>query len=403
MNSELRLCWVMLGWSGLAFLAALGGCVMLDGTYGPSLYSILLRAPLTLVALLLGAVRIARIGSVGIWQFLPAGNRVFARALGIVVLSAVLVLGGLADLTNTHDHTSMPLSRTLASYVVLSCIGFVLLWNRGMRIPGFFAALLIAFFFVFRSFVGRSVEHHPGSSFWWLIAGLCTGGWLIAAFFERRPQDRARGSWMLRTSTATGYLLARARARILLMNSSARGILQAERRGLGRLSGALLLVLSWVLFQHWFMVYLFPATQLTVGSRVPLDAYPTMIRSSATVLAMVTFIMASGMGARTRLLWLRSGDSRAQLFRVGERSMLLNLSIVSGAAWLAVTGLGLRRGLQIAVPEALTMLVAIALSALAALYAGMARPTLYSPGLRAAGFVVWLVAIAFVPIAWIVA
>jgi len=394
----LKLCWALLEWPGLVFATAIGVSLFIERERGPSIASLFFLTPLCIAGAVFVAIRIGRFGSSRIWNMLPAGNRVFARALALLVLGATFVLGGLADWANTHNHRAMPLSHTLASYVVLSFVAFVLLWNRGSRIPLFFGAMLAAFFAFLRSYVGYSIAHHPGSSVWWMIAGFCTLGWVAAILVERTPYTFGRGSWMERLASSTRGAIARLRGRLLLLNSPSRSLLLAEHRRLASLPGALLFTVAWALLEHALARF-----ASRVGTHPGFGSYEQSMQFELLIIAIPAFVLSLAIATRARLLWLRGAESRAQLFREAERTVLLRATAVGVLSWLVVTSLALARATPLTPSRALTMGAVSVLAATIPIYAALTLPTLQGRALRVTGWVIAILLLALSPGAWLVA
>ena len=362
MKRALRVISTFASWQELTVLALLCADATVHELYRAWVTKVFL-VMLLLLGLYAFVTRIRKIAASSVWSVLPDGYRIFVRALGLTVLALAVLIGGLWRWIS-EDLLDVPLGPIVVVYVYLSILGVILLAGIGRRLPGFLVTLLV---FAATLAVTTCFTLFSDPRVWWPIALVCAAGWILASrielpFLRHGPVRRRQGV----ITRASGMLFAGVRNWLLLLNSPARTILQSQRSGLGNLMTAVLVSIGWALFVH-----------LLFGYRFPVDTYRVVIGPNSEILAMTGFFMAYGMAARMRALWLRCGDSRAALFRMAERCLLLNLVALSLVTWSAVTGLALLRDLPIGRSAALAALLSYAACTLAPLYLGLWLVTMH--------------------------
>lgn len=338
MSPVVRTAWALLNLRSLAMLVI--ACWMLAQVpAGPAIYEPLTSGALA-GALGLLATHIARVLAVGVWRVLPNGSRTVAQAIACIVVALSLLVGTLLRFAAPDLLADIPLGSVLAVFIHLTLFGFLLLLGIGRQLPRFFSLLYLIACAVSLSITTVTFRDTP--SFWMGGTALCTGAWLYASIAGFRPPNysRRRFAWDVGVET----LLARAGRKALPHQSPALTLLRSGRTGSVSVFIAILVVVIMAVMQH------------TTMGRLPMVPFMTFLAAPMIGVAIFACFHAARFAPAAKLLWLRHGGSRAELFRLVERTAMRDACLLGLVTCAAVTGLALLRG-AITPADALKLLV----------------------------------------------
>lgn len=130
------------------------------------------------------------------------------------------------------------------------------------------------------------------------------------------------------------------------------------------------------------------------------DSYTAVAGGAAGFTAVAILLLGIGMARRARLLWLRCGESRAQMLRYCERTLWADLGLLIIFAFLAPSALALALNGRFDVERAFLLIPALAAGSLGPLYLGLAWPTFASWWRNMPIGHIVLVAALLLPLVW---
>ena len=381
MSPTPRLIWMLLHWPGLALISGLSlqmsGAILTQG-----------RPQFLLVLISLGAVsiwvadRYKKFAASRVWRWVPDGERVLTRSLAILVLLGMAVPGVLTCWAQFHGVVELPIRNVPLAVTALAGVGFMVFARRlpaiRPRVARAFVITLTLLFVeaIFREpALGVSWVTAPTVGALWLVV-VCTGGAAGEGRFAQWRQRAQRFSTRIRASGLTNY-------------SPARRILQTERPMVAALPVAVVGTLCVSILLHDFF---------EIHAH---DTLSALLAGTAGFVAVVMLFMAMSAVRRARLLWLLCGNSRSQVLRICERSLLINLLVLVAGCWVVATGTAvILADSWRMVPRSLAALPAMLAGSLPALYLGLAWPTLARWWRDMPNAHILLAAIFLLPIVW---
>ncbi|HEV7608092.1 MAG TPA: hypothetical protein VGO61_12180 [Steroidobacteraceae bacterium] len=364
MSSVLRTAWTLLSVPAVLVLACAYGFLWLM-PLAPKFPLQGLAGLSIIVGLAMLAMRIAKVLDTGVWRLLPNGFRTIIRAIGLIMLVITLLPGRIGDRAVPGPLSGVPFGGLFANVIVLTLLSVLLLAGIGRRVPRLvILAYLFGCFVALHYLVAAFAGNPP---FWFASAGLCAAAWLYASF-GKLPFLRADTLWRRLHDRPASSTVAFARIRMpFIADSPARVLLRSRRGARTGLPFAALIVVSWAAFQ-----------QLIVGGRIGSGDFIFIYPSVLWVTVFLVVVVSEHVGAAARTLWLRWGDSRRELFRLAERMLFLDATILCTIAWGTVTLFAWLRGIPIDAPGALKMLAAHISAAVAAIYLALAFSTFHA-------------------------
>ena len=376
-----RLIWQLIHWSGVIVMLVFGGLLIVQSRgSGPSFGDVLFS--FACIASLAGG-RILSVAGMRNLDLLPNSHRMLVRALATLTVITSLLLGGLAAWIDMHLLAAVPFTGIALIFVALSGLSFMF-FARAQITPVRWVSMLAIVSLTALTLIAMS-RLTPAIS--WIAVGFCTLLWALALRSRAVPRPlfaNAAGA------PGPAALFVELRARALLVRSPAGAVLNSNRVMSARQPVAVAFIIVWALICH-----------VVIGHATPVDSYAISLSVAACFISGLMLIQSIGIPARARPLWLRSGGSRADIFRIVEKSLLANLAVLSGLSWLVMSCLALARGLGFNGLEALLTLAGLGAGALASIYFGLLLPTLGSAWLRIPATVLAVLTLIFQPLLWI--
>lgn len=333
MRAELRTLRILVGLPVLLLFTAAWTLVALMPTGQKVIDSGLPIVVASFVGMLV--MRIARIVEAGVWRLLPQGQRAVMRATAFIVLMVSLLLGTIWMRAAPNFAGQVPLLPVLALYIHFSLLTLPLVLQTGQHVKRWMVvAYILACLFLFMLSIASSLREVAWV--WYCASALSAALWL-AGSFGKLPLGFV--SRMLRRVTDLERLMAPPFAnlnpRFATRIAPADAVLRARWSTvyLGLPVAALVLV-GWAAYEHFFMS----------TSGFP-DRRSRAFGSESWMLSAVMLVLTQRYTAPARSLWLRWGDSRAQIFRLVERAVAIDALLLGGLAWLTVTLFAMQRGL----------------------------------------------------------
>jgi len=384
-NPTLRTTWAMLNAQTLAAIA-LAVVVLVRFQENPRLYTIFVNMLLWTGLVIFGG-HVSRVLEAGIWRTLPGGRRIATRALGLIVAALSVIFGALFHWAAPAFFADLPLGMTLQIFINLSVFAFLLLLGMGRQLPRLFVVVYMILFGV--ALIFTSVLFRDVPAFWYGATAACAALWMYASLADLRAPhySRRRFAW----DVGIGTLLARADRGLSIGVSPARVMLRAGRAGLGPILIASCAFVLVAFSQHITMGRL-PTVPLAMFLFVPFAGVAIFAAHHALRFA-----------APAKRLWLCWAESRAGVFRLVERMAIQDIGIVSTAAWTAVTGFALLRGVEIAPLDALKMWVACLGVAVTFVYVGLLYSTVHVWWAKVLLFAAGAIGVAHLSNWWLIA
>ena len=376
-----RLIWQLIHWSGVIVMLVFGGLLIVQSRgSGPSFSDVLVS--FACIASLAGG-RVLSVAGLRNLDLLPDSHRMLVRALATLTVITSLLLGGFTAWIDMHRLAAAPFTGIALIFVTLSGLSFMF-FARAQITPVRWVSILAIASLTALTLIAMS-RQTPAVS--WIAAGLCAFLWVFALRSRKVPRPLF--------AHATGApdpaaLFVEWRARALLVRSPAGAVLNGNRVMSARLPVAVAFIIIWALICH-----------VVIGHAIPVDSYAISVSVAACFISGLMLIQSVGIPARARPLWLRMGGSRADIFRIVEKSLLANLAVLGGLSWLVMSCLALARGLGFNGLEALLTLAGLGVGALASIYFGLLLPTLGSAWLRIPATVLAVLTLIFPPLLWI--
>ncbi len=375
MKAELRTTLALLSWPPVLLLALSCGLTVLV-QMGPKIYGAALPFALIFCISML-ALRIARVLEAGVWRLLPGGYQAAVRATALVVLLMSLTLGATYMWAAPKTMRFVPAWPLVALFIHFSVLGLMLLMGIGQRLPRVFPILCVAIctisFGILTRFRGIAWPWFTAVAVFatiWLYASFGTPHWL-------RSENARR--WLNFEALLAG-VRARTNFHFATLSSPARALLRTRQSAsFLSLPVAALAMIVWLANYH-----------LVIGVGRVLGNYRALFGGASWMLSCVMLVLAQRYAAPSRSLWLRWGDSRAQIFRLAERQMLLDAFFLGAFTWYVAILFGMQAGLPVEPIMTMKLFVACVAVGLIPGYLGMIWSTCHTW---------WQKALALAPIA----
>lgn len=382
MSPTVRLIWMLMRWPGVALVSGLS--LQVAGAIAAQS-----RQQFILLLVSLGAVsiwvadRYKNFAASRVWRWVPDGERVLTRSLAILVLVGMAVPGVLTCWAQVHGVVELPIRNVPLAVAALAGVGFMVF---ARRLPAIQPRVARAFVITLTLLFVEAIFREPAVGVSWVTTLTVGALWLVVVGtvgVEGLENPLAR--WRVRAH----QLSTRVRASGLTHYSPARRILQTERPMFTALPVAVFGTLAVTILLHdLFEIHAH-------------DTLSALLAGTAGFVAVAMLFMAMAAARRARLLWLRCGESRSQVLRVCERTLLMNLLVLTIACWVAVTGFAVVLfDTWRLVPRMLAALPAMMAGSLPALYLGLAWPTLARWWRDMPNGHILLAAIFLLPVVW---
>jgi hypothetical protein len=378
----LQLIWQLLRWPGVCVLLAVSLMFLLLSNRGGPSWGDMNNALVAGGVVVFG--RIIEIAGMRTLRMLPDGHRMMVRALALLTLLVALLLGGLAAYAGTRLFTADPLANIALVYVALSALSF-LMFTRELRGPVKASAVVGTLAAGALVLVASSALP---SAFSWLAAAACALLWSIALRSRDVPRPASADS---AHHDPHGFAwLARLEAGAQLARTPAATILKGNRGLFVRLTDAATVTVMCAIVVAF------------IAAHWPLaDTFALVITILASAVAALMLAQSWVTPAGARRLWLLSGASRTGIFRIAERTLIVNLIALGIIAWLSASALALLRGIPVGGGEALLMLAGILAGGLSPIYFGLLLPTLNRAWQRILAATLAGITVALGPAIWV--
>lgn len=358
MRTLARLLWQLLHWPGVFALFILGAMFLVQANGSdPSRDNVINALVCSLV--LIGG-RVLAITGLRNLRLLPNGHQLLVRALAILTLCAALMLGGLAAWIGMGYFTDEPRANIALAFVALSGLSF-LFFARDLH--GRAQLYAVLGMLSMTAMILAALPRLPEAWSWFAMAG-CVVLWALALRTGDRPRARLAAAFDVHDDRESTWL-ARLQTGALLARAPAATILNANRGMFARPTDAVAVTLTWAV-----VIYFIAGLQRPGDSIV--DATTLIACAAAALMLGQSWVTP----ARARPLWLLSGASRAGIFKLAEKMLIVNLILLGVIAWLAASGLAWLHDIPVGGGETLLTLAGLLAGGLAPIYFGLLLPTL---------------------------
>jgi len=356
MSPTLRRLWMLVRWPGLLLM------LILALQFAAASASLNRRRFLMLLVGMAGSavwvgLRYKEFAASKVWRWWPDGQRILTRALAILVLFGMSAIAAFTCWAQVRGVVQLPIRNVPLAFAALAGVAFLVF---AQRLPAIQPRVTRAFIVTLTLLFVEAIFREPSQGLSWVTAVSVGALWLFVVATAGAPSSEG---WIARVREAAQNVELRMSTRGLARRSPARMLLQADR--------PLTAVLP-IAFLGTLAVGLLMRELLAIHAR---DSLSALLGGAAGFTAIAILFMSISMAHRARLLWLRFGDTRSQVFRECERALLVNLLVISVAVWLVVVAIALGFASARMWPRLLAALPAVVAGSLPALYLGLAWPT----------------------------
>ncbi|HEU5137969.1 MAG TPA: hypothetical protein VFU13_22690 [Steroidobacteraceae bacterium] len=380
MSPTLRLLWMLVRWPGLLLMVAFALQVNAASASQDRRQFLMKLIGMAGCAVWVG-VRYRDFAASKVWRWLPDGERVLTRALAILVLFGMSVVAAVTCWAQARGVVQLPIRNVPLAFAALAGVAFLAFAHRLPKIqPRVAQAFIVTLTLLFVEAIFRE----PSMGLSWVTAVSVGVLWLYVVITAGVPPE----GWVARARDFARTFELRMSTLGLARRAPARLLLQAGQPVKATLPIAFLGTLA---------VCLMLRDLLAIRAH---DSLSALLGGASGFIAVAILFMAMSMAHRGRLLWLRFGDSRAQVLRECERALLVNLLAITLVVWLAVAAVAVGFASWRMWPRLLAGLPAVAVGSLPALYLGLAWPTFAGKWRDMPNGHIILAAIILLPVVW---
>ena len=381
MSPTLRLLWMLVRWPGLLIMSGLALQFAAASASQNRKQFLMALISLAGCAVLLG-LRYKDFAASKVWRWLPDGERILTRALAIMVLFGMAAIAAFTCWAQAREVVELPIRNVPLAFAALAGVAFLVF---AQRLPAIQPRVTRAFIVTLTLLFVEAIFREPSQGLSWVTAVSVGALWLFVVVTAGVPSSEG---WVARVSYATRRFDLRLSTRGFARHSPARLLLQADQPLKTALPVAFLGTLAVSLLFH---------DAFAIHAR---DTLSALLGGAAGFVAIAILFMAMSSAHRARLLWLHFGDSRAQVLRICERTLLVNLLVITLVAWLVIAGMAMGFASSRMWPRLLVALPAMLAGALPAVYLGLAWPTFARKWRDMPNGHIILAAIILLPVVW---
>lgn len=381
MSPTLRLLWMLVRWPGLLLMVVLALQFAAASASQNRKQFLMVLVGLAGSAVWVG-LRYKEFAASKVWRWLPDGQRILTRALAILVLFGMSAIAAFTCWAQVRGVVQLPIRNVPLAFAALAGVAFLVF---AQRLPAMQPRVTRAFIVTLTLLFVEAIFREPSLGLSWVTAVSVGALWLFVVATAGTPSSEG---WVARVRDAAQKFELRLGTLGLSRRSPARMLLQAD----GPLKAALPIA-----FMGTLAVSLLLHDLLAIHAR---DSLSALLGGAAGFIAVAILFMAVSAAHRARLLWLRFGDTRSQVFRECERALLVNLLLVTLVVWLIVAVVSVGFASSRMWPRLLAALPSVAAGSLPALYLGLAWPTFAGKWRDMPNGHIILAAIFFLPVVW---